>query len=233
MAGNRVVVSTPRWVLITTAVVLTLGVSSLVVVASINHRGSTVSARPTTPPADPEPVATDESAPVAPADSAADPVAAPPVEQPAPAVPAKPAVVCPAGHLSGGVLSATVGPGPISYMPRITVTAGVRNDSNSRVILWRQDTPDVKGYDASGGVAIIELFGDWANTARDAFAIQPGETLTYVTAWDVTQDQLDSVVALYASPDKGSMTAVWPTAEQLAACGSPLPNAGGGVDFPY
>ena len=101
------------------------------------------------------------------------------------------------------------------------------------MILFRNGTPDVRGYDATGGVSIIELSGTWANTARDTFAIQPGETLNYVTAWTVTQQQLDAVVALYASPDIGSLVAAWPTTEQLAFCRSPLPNAGSGTDFPY
>ena len=91
-------------------------------------------------------------------------------------------MICLIGRLSGRVLGATVGPGPISTMPRITVTAYVRNDSNTRVMLFRNDTPDVRGYDVTGGVPIIEQYGTWANTARSSFAIHPGEILNYVNA---------------------------------------------------
>lgn len=245
MAGSkspkRVVAGAPRWVHITVMVVLILGISGIAVAAGLSRLSDAASVRPTIPPdysasaVDPERNATSTQVPtpVASADPVADPVAAPPVEQPTPVAPAKAALICPVGHLSGEVTGASVGAGPISYMPRITVTAYVRNDSNTRVILFRHDTPDVLGYTATGGVAIIELYGDWANTARASFAIQPGETLSYVTAWDVTQQQLDSVVALYASPDIGSLVAAWPTTEQLALCPSPLPNGGGGKDFPY
>lgn len=233
----------PRWALVTISVLFTL---LLIVTAfalglastrspSSDTAGVTVTPRPSaisTPRA--SPVVTE--APTV--ESSAGPTPEPvvpvtePVAPPA-AAPQKPVTVCPVGRLSGGVVGATVGPGPISTMPRINVTAYVRNDSNTRVILFRNDTPDVRGYDATGGVPIIELSGTWANTARDTFAIQPGETLTYVTAWDVTQQQLDAVVALYASPDIGSLVAAWPTTEQLAFCRSPLPNAGSGTDFPY
>ena len=236
MDGKRVVVSLPRWVLITAAVVLTVAVSGVAVAAAVTRQVPTATA--TLPPVYTPPVAPAANPTAAPEpEVTTDPVADPaPVQEPdpvAPPAPTKPVVVCPVGHLSGGVLTATIGPGPISTMPRITVTAYVRNDANTRVILFRHDTPDVKGFDATGGVPIIELYGDWANTARDSFALQPGESLNYVTAWDVTQQQLDAVVALYASPDIGSLIAAWPTTEQLAGCGSPLPNAGSGTDFPY
>ena len=242
MGGKQVVVSLPRWVLVTAAVVLTIALSGVAVAAVVSRQTPTATATlpPVYAPPSVGPAAGTAAAPdpEVTTDVVADPITAP-VEEPAPvapvapAAPTKPAVVCPVGHLSGGVLSATVGPGLTPSEARITVTSYVRNDANTHVILFRHDTPDVKGYDATGGVPIIELYGDWANSARDSFAIQPGESLNYVTAWTVTQQQLDAVIALYASPDIGSLIAAWPTTEQLAACGSPLPNAGSGTDFPY
>lgn len=247
--GPRRDVNIPVWALVTAAVVLVLNVSGVAAAGVLGNLATAKSVTETLPPSysapavEPEVTITPSEEPASELNAGPDsnstttaPVDQPApvvVEQPALAAPTKPAVVCPVGRLSGGVLGATVGPGPISTMPRITVTAYVRNNSDTRVILFRNGTPDVRGYDATGGVSIIELSGTWANTARDSFAIQPGETLNYVTAWTVTQQQLDSVVALYASPDIGSLVAAWPTTEQLALCPSPLPNAGSGTDFPY
>ena len=247
--GPRRGVNIPVWALVTVAAVLALSVSGVAVVGVLGNLATAKSVTETLPPPYSAPAVAPE-VPVTPSEEPASelnagpdsdstttaPVEQPapaPVQQPAPAAPAKPAVVCPVGRLSGGVIGATVGPGLIPSESRITVTAYVRNDSDTRVILFRNGTPDVRGYDATGGVSIILLSGTWANTARDTFAIQPGETLNYVTAWTVTQQQLDAVVALYASPDIGSLVAAWPTAEQLALCRSPLPNAGSGTDFPY
>lgn len=160
------------------------------------------------------------------------PMAAAPGPAPAPALPAAPKLVCPVGHLSGGVVSASAAVGGYNGMT-ITVVGYVRNDSNRDVVLWRDDTPDVKGYTAAGAVSIINLFGTWANTERDAFKLPPGATIQYTQTWSASPDQLKPVVALYAAPEVGGLNAIWPSTAELAGCARPLANAGQGADFPW
>ena len=167
--------------------------------------------------------------------------APPPAPQPAPepALPPpavvsapnpEPQITCPAGALTGAIASASTKPGTY-YDIEITVEAWVRNDSTAAVLLFRGDTPDVTGYDDSGEVQVIELYGSWHNTETDMFLLQPGERVAYTTTWQTMQNSVDATTWLYSSPDVGGLNAVWNEANP--SCGTPLLLSGRGPHFAW
>jgi hypothetical protein len=230
------------WVSIATAAVLLIAGGTWLGITLVSSRMDSVSSRSelssgTSPgglskhvPASANPSSSPEALVDEPSAEPVEPPMAAPGPAPAPALPAAPELVCPVGHLSGGVISASAAVGGYNGMT-ITVVGYVRNDSNRDVVLWRDDTPDVKGYTAAGAVSIINLFGTWANTERDAFKLPPGATIQYTQTWSASLDQLKPVVALYAAPEVGGLNAIWPSTAELAGCARPLANAGQGADF--
>jgi len=140
---------------------------------------------------------------------------------------------CPTGVLTGEIVSANAMVGATNFMI-LTVEAFVQNSTDNAVTFYRNETPDVIGYDQTGGIQTIQLHGSWHNDARSTFTLQPGESMGYTTTWEVANDNLSKVTSLYAFPEVGGILPTWDDGQASAnRCPGPLAPVGLGTDFPF
>lgn len=114
----------------------------------------------------------------------------------------------------------------------VTVIGVVQNAGSADVLLARGDIPDVTGYDATGGVQLIELYGAWDNTARDTFLLPPGVSIRYTATSTKYPESLRKTVAIYSAPEIGGLFAEWNDGAFIG-CGTPLMPTGKGTDYPF
>lgn len=150
---------------------------------------------------------------------------------------ADPYADCPTGLLLGGIVDAHVSL-VSGNRYELTVDGAVQNASDDGILLGPKDIPDVIGYDAAGDVTMIELYGHWSNNPRNDFLLAPGDSLKYSTSAPVYSDDLRRTIALYSTPESGSImaffndNAVWDGTGWLA-CPGPLPPAHQGTEFTF